>query len=56
MSDVLTYICDYLKNEDYMLLYVYVIYQITQIFDMGATFILRLINVIKKNKSFEMEL
>lgn len=32
-----------------------VVYQVTQIFDMGATFVSELMNAIKKDKSFEME-
>lgn len=39
-----------------MLLYVNVVYQATQIFDIGAAFALGLINIIKKDKSFETEL
>lgn len=39
-----------------MLLYVNVVYQITQIFDISVVFTLELFNAIKKDKSFEIEL
>lgn len=44
------------KRHDYVHLYVDVVYQTTQIFDIDATFPLGLINAIKKKKCFEMEL
>lgn len=39
-----------------MNLYVDIVCQVTQIFDMGMTFALGLVNAMKKNKSFEIEL
>lgn len=38
-----------------MLLYINTMRQTNQIFDMSAVFALELINVIKKDKSFEIE-
>lgn len=55
LSDILAHICDYIEGQDCVHLYIDVVHQATQIFDMGATFASELISAIKKDNSFEME-
>lgn len=47
LSDVLAYICNYPKKQDYVNLYVNVVCQTIQIFDMSELFTLGLIKAIK---------
>lgn len=56
LSDILVYICNYLAKQNYIYLYIDIVRQTIQIFYIGAIFTSRLINNIKKNKSFKMEL
>lgn len=56
LSNVFLHICNYPEGQDHVILYINVVRQTTQIFDMDAVFTLGLINAIKKDKSFEIEL
>lgn len=56
LSDVLAHISDYHKGEDCMAPYIDVIKQALNIFDLGAVFVLGLMHVIKKDKSFVIKL
>lgn len=55
LFDIYLHIYNYFKGQNHVNLYIDVVCQITQIFDMGTAFALGLVNAIKKNKSFEME-
>lgn len=56
LSDMLIYISDYLEEENYVAVYIDVVRQASNIFDLGVVFVLSLIYAIKKNKSFAVEL
>lgn len=55
LSDVFAHICNYPKKQDCVHLYIDVICQISQIFDMDTAFASGFINAIKKDKSYEIE-
>ena len=44
------------EGQDHVILYITVVRQTTQIFDLDSAFTLGLINAIKKDKSFKLEL
>lgn len=56
LSDVLAHISDYPEGEDRVAVYIDVVRQASNIFDLGASFALGLMNAIKKDKSFAMAL
>lgn len=56
LSDVLAYISDYSERKDCVAVYINIVRQPSNIFDLGAAFALGLMHAIKKNKSFAIEL
>lgn len=51
LFDVLEHICDYPKSEKCVRLYIDIIKQASNIFDLGSAFTVGLIKAVKKNKS-----
>ena len=52
----MAYIFDFLEKEDCMAIYIDVVRQVSNIFDLGTAFLLGLIYTIKKDKSLAMGL
>lgn len=55
LSNVLKYICDYLKSEERVYLYLDIVKQASNIFDLGLAFVAGLIKAVKKDKSLAIE-
>lgn len=51
LSDILAHIRDYPEGEDRVALYLDVVKQVSNIFDLGSAFASGLIKVVKKDKS-----
>lgn len=56
LSDVLAHISDYPEGKDCVTVYINVVKQASNIFNVGTVFVLGLMHAIKKNKSFAMGL
>lgn len=56
LSDVLAHISDYSERENRVAVYINIVRQPSNIFDLGAAFALGLMHAIKKNKSFAIGL
>lgn len=55
LSNVFEHICDYLKGEKRILLYINIIKQASNIFHLGLAFATGLIKTVKKDKSWPIE-
>lgn len=51
LSNILKHICDYPEDEKRMYLYLDIVKQVSNIFDLGSVFVTDLIKVVKKDKS-----
>lgn len=55
LSNVLKHVCDYLGNEEYMRLYLDIVEEALNIFDLGSAFAMSLIKAVKKDKSWAIK-